>query len=178
MKKFILVLTLLLVGCIEYVSPTPVVTQTESPQSTETFSVPTATVTPSPSPTSSCSPTFFPLVDPTPTQIVGTPSIIEVTPLGGYYGLQDHWQGLPDGSYYLPYGTTNIRSCADISCDIIERVAAGVRVDVYSKLYKYYQDEEWLCLTDLEASLDKETVCSRAIALLYKGSLLGNLVLP
>lgn len=180
MKSYLIVLIIgLLIGCsvpVTEVSPTlgPSATLTASvePSPAKTLTeLPTKTEVTSVEPTEED--TFV-----TPTQelwTTGTPSIMEATPIAGSGGLQDHWQGLPSGTFFTPYGTSNVRSCARITCAIIDRIQ--VRTEVFSRLELPYANEEWLCRVDLELT-DKGSVCPEAIALVYEGNILGNFVLP
>lgn len=103
----------------------------------------------------------------TPTQVVGTPSIIEVTPLGGTpWGTPQIKVEAMSGTY-TPYNTQNVRYGPGIDYAIRYRLAAGKTVQVFAWLSSL-PDEAWLCLDG--------DLCNEALALVYNKKELGNLI--
>lgn len=139
------------------VTSTPIAIYTLAPTDTPT---PTAEPTPAPIPpatdTPTPEPTRLPTIDwsATPTQQTNTPSIVEVTPLGG------------DRRTTGTYTTVNnqrARKCPGIECDVSRTISAGQTLRFYDWL-SYLPLEAWVCIT---------TTCTEWMASTWEGKEMG-----
>jgi hypothetical protein len=132
----------------------------------------TATLTSSPTyaPTETPVATLTPTVDwsstPTPGDYATQSWIYEVTPLGG-----TPWSDLPSieklSGVYTPNGNQNVRNGPGIDRTVSYRVPAGQKIIIVAWLSSL-PDEAWLCL---------DAGCSKAVALVYEGKELGELII-
>ena len=176
----LLLVVVLLSGCV---SALPGVTQTVAPPdatltatSTDT---PSPTVTARPTPTRTDTATTTPDLSATPTRIgTSTPSIIEVTQIGGYptHAAGQKMQDV-EGEY-LPFGVLNVRSCPAVSvdCGVLGQLSGSVAVQVYALVVIYPPGDVWLCIDEPPAPY-VSSECLRVVAYIIAGREFGSLVL-
>lgn len=167
MKKLSLALSIVLLAssCRQLEAATmPIWTEMPTP-STIITSLPMLTVTntqeaPTQTPT--------PAADETPTPTgTATPSIYEVTPLGGISQKTSQPKLEALEATYAPYNTQNVRYGPGLDYAVRYRLAAGKTVRVYAWISNL-PDEAWLCL-------DEAMLCDEAIVLILNHREYGEL---
>lgn len=155
-------------------SPTPTA-QNAPTASTEAQSGNPVTVIPSPT---------HEVDTPTPVQPVGTPVIIEVTPLPEPPSTSGEKRtSLLPGSTYKPDCTTsqNVRNEANLDSDVVRRIPCGQAVPVYVMIEVLGTGgDTWLCLdpANNQSAVIEGSDCHEVVALFVGGHQFGELVSP